>query len=924
MELFNQLFYFTYGVIVLILCLGSFAGKNFRSSNSGYLYWPSALILMIISSLSFLLASFSPQYFISLANSSLVFSGFATILFIRSWHAQGKNLQLKTFWLGFLFFLFFYEILRRYGSFETRVMLMGVLVLFICLWGIYEVHIQSRYEKSSQLHVLTTVFLLQIAVMAFRMHVSREVDSGAINIYQENQLPAMLRAIGVASNLLIYIAIGNLLLERLLRREEKKSSEAELKMLSSLNALALARDNETGSHIVRTQAYVKRLAERLRANGTYADQLSDKKIESFFKAAPLHDIGKVGIPDHILYKEGSLNKDEWGIMKTHTSIGEYVLSSAKAQLTEEVEEDDVMDAAIEIASSHHERWDGQGYPKGISGTQIPLSARIMALADMYDALVSERVYKHGWDHQDAVNEIVKKSGSHFDPLVVDAFIAEKDEFQAIAQNHKDSANEFKTFTDISQSSEHKLRRSEEKFQILFEHSPIGMALVDHVTGEFLEANQALLGYTGYTKAEFLKLSYWDITPSEYESQERVQIEDLNRSGSFGPNEKEYIRKDSSRFPISLQGFLINDVDGRKLVWGIIEDITIKKKVQKQAAARSAVLELLAKNSPTEVALFQIVSDVEKEQPGTFCSILLFDPKLKTFKVGAAPRIPQYFNDAVELLVAGPGVGCCGDAVSTGQKSIAENLETHPNWSAARSLVDKTGFKSCWSHPVYSSKGEILGTFATYRKEIHSPGPEEIAEIERASNLVSIVLERKGLESQVEKLALYDYLTGLPNRYLLMDRIKLAMSVSKRSKRYGALLFIDLDGLKALNDSCGHHAGDILPNGSAQRMQTCIRESDTVARFGGDEFVIILSEISSELDKTIEQVKVIADKILASLKEPYHLERNGAPMEYCSSASIGCKVFIDESSTPEQALKLADLSMYRAKRLGGNRIDLIDY
>lgn len=924
MELFNQLFYLTYGVIVLILCLGSFVGKNFQASNIGYIYWPTALTLMIISSLSFLFAGFSPEYFLSLANSCLIFSGFATILFIRSWHTHGENLQLKIFWSSFLIFLFFYELLRRYGSFETRVMLIGVLVLLICLWGIYEVHLQSRHEQSPQLYILTTVFLLQITIMAFRMYVSLEGDSGASSIYQENQLPAMLRAIGVASNLLIYITIGNILLERLLRKEEKKSSEAELKMLSSLNALALARDNETGSHIIRTQAYVKRLAERLRASGVYADQLSDKKIESFFKAAPLHDIGKVGIPDHILYKEGSLNKDEWGIMKTHTSIGEYVLSSAKAQLTEDVEEDDVMDAAIEIASSHHERWDGQGYPKGISGEQIPLSARIMALADMYDALVSERVYKHGWDHEEAVSEIIKKSGSHFDPLIVDAFIAEKDEFQTIAQNHKDSTNEFKTFADISQSSEHKLRRSEEKFQMLFEHSPIGMALIDHLTGEFLEVNTALLRYTGYTKPEFLKLSFWDITPSEYVAQEQAQIEALNRSGSFGPNQKEYIRKDGSRFPISLQGFLINDVDGRKLVWGIIEDITIKMKVLKQNATRSAVLELLAKNSPAEVALFQIVSDIEKEHPGTFCSILLFDPTKKAFKVGAAPRIPGFFNEAVESLVAGPGVGCCGDAVSTGQNSIAENLETHPNWSAARALIEKTGFKSCWSHPVYSSKGEILGTFATYRKEIHSPGPEEIAEIERASNLVSIVLERKGLESQVEKLALYDYLTGLPNRYLLMDRIKLAMSVSKRSKRYGALLFIDLDGLKALNDSCGHHAGDILLIGSAQRMQACIRESDTVARFGGDEFVIILSEISSELDKTIEQVKVIADKILASLKEPYDLECDGMQFEYRSSASIGCMVFKDESSTPEQALKLADLSMYRAKKLGGNRIDLIDY
>jgi diguanylate cyclase (GGDEF)-like protein len=156
----------------------------------------------------------------------------------------------------------------------------------------------------------------------------------------------------------------------------------------------------------------------------------------------------------------------------------------------------------------------------------------------------------------------------------------------------------------------------------------------------------------------------------------------------------------------------------------------------------------------------------------------------------------------------------------------------------------------------------------------------------------------------------------------MDRIKLAMSLSKRSKRYGAVLFLDLDRLKELNDEHGHHAGDMLLNESARRIQFCIRESDTVARFGGDEFVIALSEISADMDKTLEQVKVISEKILAALTEPYQLEFEDKVIEYYSSASIGCRVFFDEADTPEQVLKLADMSMYRAKKMGGNRVDLL--
>lgn len=922
MELFNQLFYLSYGVIVFIICLGAFPGNTSKENLYSYLYWPTSLILMVVSSFCFFAAGFSPQYFLSLGNTALAFSGLATILFIRSWRVSRPAIPVWLYWCGFAVFLAFFEFMRQFASFDARVLLMVSVISTLTLWGLIEVLIQSRVSKTRHFYVLALAFIFQISMLVLRIYVSSQIETNATTVFQESELPALLRGIGLASNLLVYIAISNILLERLWKKEEKKSSNAELKMLSSLNALALARDNETGSHIVRTQGYVRLLAERLRKSGHYLEALNERMIDSLYKAAPLHDIGKVGIPDHILYKEGSLNKDEWGIMKTHTTIGEYVLSSAKAQLDEEVEEDDVIKTAIDIAGSHHERWDGQGYPKGLVGQGIPLSARIMALADMYDALVSERVYKSEWEHGDAVQEILNKKGAHFDPLVVDAFMAEKDAFQEIAQKYKDDQSEFKVFTEISQSSEYKLRRSEEKFQVLFEYSPIGMALIDHATGEFLEVNSALLEYTGYSKEEFLKLSFWDITPAEYAAQERAQIEQLNQKGFFGPNQKEYIRKNGSRFPISLRGFALNDVDGRKMVWGIIEDITIKQKVQKQEAARNAVLELLAKNSPTEVALFQIVSDVERSHPNIFCSILLLNEDKKSFTVGAAPRIPRYFNEAVESLSVGPGVGCCGDAVATGQNSIAEDLETHPNWELAKPLIDKTGFKSCWSHPVYSSKGEILGTFATYRKETHQPSVEEIAEIEVASNLVSIVLERKQLENQVQKLALYDYLTGLPNRYLLIDRIKLAMSASKRSKRYGAILFVDLDKLKELNDQYGHHVGDILLNESAHRMQSCIRESDTVARFGGDEFVIVLPEISADLDKALEQVKIIAEKILSALIEPYQLEFEGKVIEHYSSASIGCKVFFDEKDTPEHALKLADMSMYRAKRLGGNRVDLL--
>ena len=215
----------------------------------------------------------------------------------------------------------------------------------------------------------------------------------------------------------------------------KKVYQTESKFLACLNALAMARDNETGNHILRTQHYVKTIALRLKEMGNYKIELSDEMIKLLFKAAPLHDIGKVGIPDSILHKPGRLNDEEWQVMKTHATIGQAILASAELETQGG---SGVITVAIQIAGEHHEKWDGSGYPIGLKGKKISLPARIMALADVYDALVSERVYKSGWDHEDAVKEIVLKSGIHFDPLVVDAFIAEQSNFQDIAQKYRDS------------------------------------------------------------------------------------------------------------------------------------------------------------------------------------------------------------------------------------------------------------------------------------------------------------------------------------------------------------------------------------------------------------------------------------------------------------------------------------------------------
>ena len=223
--------------------------------------------------------------------------------------------------------------------------------------------------------------------------------------------------------------------EDAIKERIEEAHQTEDQMLASLNALSLVRDNETGNHVIRTQHYVKAIATRLFAMGKYPDQINEQKIDLLFRAAPLHDIGKVGIPDSILQNPSKLDDDEWATMKTHTTIGESVLSAANLQYQNKKT---IIGTAIKIAGGHHEHWDGSGYPRGLVGEAIPVAARIMAIADVYDALVSKRVYKRQWTHEEAASEIISMRGTKFDPVIVDAFIAEQNNILDIAQQYRDA------------------------------------------------------------------------------------------------------------------------------------------------------------------------------------------------------------------------------------------------------------------------------------------------------------------------------------------------------------------------------------------------------------------------------------------------------------------------------------------------------
>ncbi|MBF0470188.1 MAG: two-component system response regulator [Gammaproteobacteria bacterium] len=233
---------------------------------------------------------------------------------------------------------------------------------------------------------------------------------------------------------------NRLLEERVAERTRDLAVTQDVTILS-MASLAETRDNETGNHIRRTQHYVRVLARYLQQQGEhYSEILDERTIDLLFKSAPLHDIGKVGIPDAILLKPGRLDSEEFEIMKSHTTLGRDAILTAERALQESIPasgENTFLHYAREIAYSHQEKWDGSGYPEGLAGEEIPLSARLMAVADVYDALISKRVYKPPFSHEKACQIIREGRGTHFEPLLVDAFIAIEDQFLEVSRSFSD-------------------------------------------------------------------------------------------------------------------------------------------------------------------------------------------------------------------------------------------------------------------------------------------------------------------------------------------------------------------------------------------------------------------------------------------------------------------------------------------------------
>ncbi len=334
---------------------------------------------------------------------------------------------------------------------------------------------------------------------------------------------------------------------------------------------------------------------------------------------------------------------------------------------------------------------------------------------------------------------------------------------------------------------------------------------------------------------------------------------------------------------------------------VIANITETKQTQ---VLQQRVLEALANDRPLLEVADLICRQVEAITPGVVCSILTVDPDGLMHPL-AGPSLPEHYSQALDGLKIGPDVGSCGTAAYLGAPVLVDDIETNPLWEPYKSLPLPLGLLACWSSPIKLKDGRVAGTFAFYFREKRGPSTWHERLVEACLHLCALAIERHDAKAHIDQLAYYDTLTGLPNRLLLGDKIDQSIAAAAASHKEVALLFLDIDNFKDVNDTLGHSAGDTLLIEIGRRLQGQLRAGDIVSRLGGDEFVVML------FDCGVEHAASVAGRILEALAAPILVDAMALPV----SASIGISLYPGDGPNKEALLKHADTAMYEAKAAG---------
>jgi putative two-component system response regulator len=532
----------------------------------------------------------------------------------------------------------------------------------------------------------------------------------------------------------------------------------------ALAKLSESRDPETGAHIERVQSYARLLAQHLSTTDRYYDVIDTEFVRLIYQTSPLHDIGKVGIPDSVLLKPGKLDGTEMSVMRTHAELGAQTLE-ASLQRFPNVR---FLQMARDIAMSHHEHWNGKGYPKGLVADQIPLAARIVALADVYDALTSRRVYRDALTHSQAKALIVQERGTQFDPDVIDAFLQTESRFVSIHERFKDDERVASTKpVDVPLEP---LPEQQNKVLVVDDDPVVRDLLTNFLHRHGVEC----------------------IT-----SENAMQALEL-----FDQHQPKLVISD----------WLMPGMDGLELCRRI-----------------------RSRSGGNHVHIIMLTMRADEEDLA-----LAFDAGVDDF-------LTKPFNGAAMMA-----------RLRAGLRAVALHDELSERHQGSRQMNEQL----------------------------------------------------TNLNHRLEKLAITDDLTGLYNRRQAMHRLEEHWSMCDRYQRPLALVSIDIDLFKQVNDTYGHSAGDVVLKGVADILRECVRSTDSVCRTGGEEFLILLPF------QTLQEAEICAHRCrqAVSIRE---FEFDGKKIRATISAGISSRRHGIEHFT--DVLREADEALYAAKKAGRNAV-----
>jgi diguanylate cyclase (GGDEF)-like protein/PAS domain S-box-containing protein len=430
-------------------------------------------------------------------------------------------------------------------------------------------------------------------------------------------------------------------------------------------------------------------------------------------------------------------------------------------------------------------------------------------------------------------------------------------------------------------------------------------------GMILSVNQAAERTFGYRGEDVLGTRLTDIVISpEWREAHR---EDIERFFSTGESrmfnrrvELTAMRANGARFPIELAVVPLN-VENRPIFAAFIRDITERKRTEALQLGQNRILNMVATGASLSGILTEIARFADDQNGRGLCSITQLKDDGMRIAGSIAPGLPPAFVAELGNAAAEPGNGSCGP-IQRGEAVTVTDIATDPLWSARRGLAFRHGVRACSSWPIFGRNRNIVGTFTLYFREPVPPSDTDLQLMDICTKLAGIAIESRAAEERIRHLAHYDGLTSLPNRFLFQDYLDLALRNAHRHGQKFAVLFLDLDKFKDINDTLGHDAGDLVLRETATRMRGCVRHTDKIARMGGDEFYVLIEELRDG-----RHAAEVAQKLLDATARPIHVGSQACHL----SASIGIALYPDDGDDGQTLLKNADDAMYHAKECGKN-------